>query len=543
MPPQKLSLHKTAQKDGGFYRLVSPPKTFLQQIRQFAERLILFPYHVYQTVIGRLLSYLVINPLFRAEEKDESLSLQHPKHPDPLFSKEDEITVINIYPKKHILQRAILNWHSFLVNNLTSLKIVNSLLGPILRVLPSGKHSIDKYLDKLIEKIAAKVEGKKGQTFAPNQIHFRGLENLSEEQKELFYQKLEKRLHHDFRQNRQQIYFYTLQTTDNSVLDSVEVRGPDAAKTEISERHFIIAAMPRSNNFVDWLKHYQVYAKNLNATIIGFNYRGVGLSTGIVTNQNSLYADAYAQAQRLLLLGARPENIALMGECLGGNVAAHTAGTLHEEGLPVKLFNARSFRSLSSIIEGRTKPAAQAALWHPATWFNWLTYALIKLILIPVIHSANWDLNIDKQFTTIPPHDRDFLVVRSKKDDQGRRFADDIMVPHKNASTYSLVKEQTKVIAKKQEQGQELSEQEKEWLNDQPNQHKFYVSEALHHQARTTNGHTAHPRLLISTTPRPDHTQIDGRQYAFNFFNRVWPKRKDNFEVNSAENKSEGLSI
>lgn len=295
--------------------------------------------------------------------------------------------------------------------------------------------------------------------------------------------------------------------------------------------------MPRSNNYVDWIKNYQIYAKNLNATVIGFNYRGVGLSKGLVTNQESLYADAYAQAQRLLALGAKPENIALMGECLGGNVATHTAGTLHKEGFPVKLYNARSFRSFSAIIDGQSKPPKDAPLWSPLTWLSWLAYAVVQIAARILIHTANWDMDVEEEFTTIPPHDRDYLVVRSKKDSEGKRFADDKMVPHKNASTYSLVKEKIKALTKKKEQGKVLSEVEQEWLVDTPNQHKFYVSEELHKDARKADGHTAHPRLLISTNPRPDNSTVDGRQYAFNFFKRVWPKKdepRDNPELNRA---------
>ena len=427
------------------------------------------------------------------------------------------------------MARIVLNWHNFFVNNVTPLQIVNSLGKLLLSLLPSGQQSIDGYLDKLVDKIAKKVEGKKGPAFAPQQIHFRGLAQLNPEQQESFYKKLDARFGYDFRQNKQQVYLYSLQTTDNAVLDSVEVRNPEASKQAFSERHFIVTCMPRSNNYVDWMKQYQVYAKNLDATIIAFNYRGVGLSKGVVTNQHSLYMDAYAQAQRLIELGAKPENIAFMGECLGGNIAAHAAGTLQEEGHAVKLFNARSFRSLTSVIDARAKPAKDAPLWSPATWLNWLGYVLVKLLLIPIIYTAGWGLNIEKQFAAIPPHDRDYLVVRSKKDAQGVRYADDKMIPHKAASTYSFVKEKTKALAKKKQEGEVLTEVEEEWLKDTPKQHKFYISEDLHEKARAANGHTAHPRLLVETNPRKEcwDVNLDGRQYAFNFFNRVWPKKEE----------------
>ena len=99
MAKQKVSLRKNLDSDGGFYRLVTPPQTFFHKIKELLSRIVLAPYHIYQTIVGRLLSYLVINPLFRKEEKDESLILQHPKHPDPLFTQDDELYILNIYPK------------------------------------------------------------------------------------------------------------------------------------------------------------------------------------------------------------------------------------------------------------------------------------------------------------------------------------------------------------------------------------------------------------------------------------------------------------
>ena len=529
MPKQKLRLEHSGKEHAEMYRLVPPKPTIPEYIGQFAWRLITLPYNLYQTVVGRLLSYLVINPLFRKEEKDESLILQHPKFPDPLFEKSDEMGIINVIPKKNILIRALLNWHNFFANHTTTGKVAFSLLSKIVGLFPSGGDYIDGYLDRLVNKVGAKLSAKKGEPLNPNQIHFRGLEQLNDQQKDAFYKKLNDRFNYDFRQNKKNVCFFKLQTPDNAVLDSVEVRGLDAESQDMADRHFIVTSMPRSNNFVDWLKHYQVYAKKLDATIIAFNYRGVGLSKGIVTNEENLFDDAYAQVQRLLALGAKPENIAMMGECLGANVATHTAGRLQSEGLPVKLYNARSFRSLTSIIEARNLPSKDESLWNPLTWLKWAKYGLIKLVLSPIIISAGWSLNVDKEFLQIPPHDRDFLVVRSKKDELGVRFSDDKMIPHKHASIYSLAKEKRAAVLEKQKRGDILSPVDEEWIDDLPKNHKFHVSEKRHEAARKANGHTVHPRLLVETNPgnsKPEEEQVDGRQYTLNFFKRVWPKKQ-----------------
>lgn len=506
MAKKDSALQKSEFKDSGFYRLIPPTQSLFEQARDTFHHIILLPYYLYQIIIGRLLSYLVINPLFR-KETNEAIIQQHPKHPDPLFTSEHELSIINIYPKKHVLIRMLFNWHNFFVNHTTTAKIINSIFSRILNTFPSGRQTIDTYLDKLVDKVAARIDGSKGPPLTASQIHFRGMEYLTKDQQETLYKKLEQRFEHDFRTNKSQIYCYSLQTTDNAILDSIEIRTPEDAHKEMADRHFIIAPMPRSNNYMNWVKNYAIYAKQLNVTVITFNYRGAGLSTGIVTSEQNLYDDTYAQVQRLRKLGVPAENIALMGECLGANVATHTAGTLHEEGERVKLYNARSFRSLNAIIEERRAPSKNANLWYPTTWAKWLGYGLVKAMLL-FVNSAGWSMNIEKKFAAINPEDRDYLVVRSQK---STRFFDDLMVPHKTASIHSLVKQM------KKEGGKPLSLEEREELRS----HKFYVSEALHKTAKTTNGHVAQPRLLVPTFPQPEGPK-DGREYALSFFKRIW---------------------
>lgn len=521
MKDHKVNLAKTE----GFYRLTPPKNSLSRKIGQFIFDLIKLPFHLYQAVVGRLISYLVINPLFRKDENNESQVIQHPKHPDPLFASQDEMYIINVVLKKNILMRVLLNWHNFLINHTTTLRVAFSLLKQIVRLFPVIQTAIDEHLDSVVDCVEAHVKTTKSR-FKPNQIHFRGLEKLDNEQKEALYNKLYNRIGYDFRPNREHVYFYSLQTVDNAVLDSVEIRGELVAKQDISERRFIISCMPRSNNYVDWMKQYQFFVKELDVTVVAFNYRGVGLSKGIVYSETSLRDDTYAQVQRLLLLGARPENITLMGECVGGNVATHTAGKLHEEGHSVKLYNARSFRSFISILEGRSIPDANAPLWHPRTLLQWLNYGFVKLILTPLVISSGWSLNVERSFKKIPPADRDFLVVRSKKDEQGNRFRDDAMIPYGTASIYSLVKEQFDAIEEKKQAGQAISDEEAQWLNDIPKTHKFHVSEQLHAHAKTADGHIVPPQLLVPTHKVREDMEADGRQYALGFFKRVWPSRQ-----------------
>ena len=147
MAKQQLSLVQSEEKDGGYYRLVPPKKTVWGHIKQFLGRVILFPYHLYQILIGRLVTYLVINPLFRKEEDNEVHIEQHPKHPDPAFESSDEITIINVIPQKNIFVRTLLNWHNFIINHSTTGRLAFSFL----KWLPSGQKSVEKHFNKIVD--------------------------------------------------------------------------------------------------------------------------------------------------------------------------------------------------------------------------------------------------------------------------------------------------------------------------------------------------------------------------------------------------------
>jgi hypothetical protein len=178
---------------------------------------------------------------------------------------------------------------------------------------------------------------------------------------------------------------------------------------------------------------------------------------------------------------------------------------------------------MTSLIEGRILPTANDNNLHPKTWLKWMGYCFFNVLIYPLLWSTGWTLNVERQFLAIPVKDRDFLVVRSKKDEDGKHFTDDSMVPHKHASIYSLVKEQRQLITEKMNRGEELTSEDEHWLGDIPKNHKFHVSELLHARAATTNGHTAQAHLLVPTYPERNVVP-DGREYAIGFFRRIWPQ-------------------
>ncbi len=523
MPHQDTILTRSDNGQGNYFSLVAQ-LTRGQRIARFCLNIIKTPVNLYQWSMGRLLTHMIINPLLRKEEQQETLLLQNPRHPDPLFASQDEMIIINALSKRHFLIRTFLNWHKFLENK-TIVGGVVFLISQLINLFPKLTDRVEPYIDRIVNDVEKQLIGDTPEkSLQASQVLFRGLEKLNPQQREMFYAKLTECLGYDFRQNKKYVDFYTLQTEDNAVLDSVEVHGETVLEQSMAERRFIISCMPRSNNYIDWLKQYRCLAKELDVSVIAFNYRGTGLlSKGIIYNESSLHEDTHAQVQRLLKMGAKPENIALMGECLGANIATYTAGTLHQQGFPVKLYNARSFRSLPKLIEGHILPAANESNLHPKTWLKWIGYCFLKVLGHPLLLSTGWTLNVEKQFLAIPVKDRDFLVVRSKKNEEGKRFADDLIVPHKHASIYSLVKKQQQSISQKMNHGEDISDEDAEWLCDAPKNHKFYVSELLHERAAKANGHTAQPQLLVPTCPERNVVP-DGREYAIGFFRRIWPQ-------------------
>jgi hypothetical protein len=338
VPDHNTILTRSDNGQGNYFRLVAK-LTWPQRVTRFCIDVIKAPVNVYQAVMGRLLTHVFINPLLRKEEEQETLLLQNNRHPDPLFATQDEMIIINVLSKNNLLFRTLLNWHKFFANQPLvggAIQLVSKLIS----FFPKITNNIESYIDRVVDDVENQIIGDdQGKSLQASQILFRGLEKLNAQQREIFYAKLAERFGYDFQQNKKYADFYTLQTEDNAVLDSVEVHGKTALNKSMAERRFIISCMPRSNNYIDWLKQYRCLANELDVSIIAFNYRGTGLlSKGIIYNETGLHEDTNAQVQRLLKIGARPENIALMGECLGANIATYTAGTLHQQGIPVGTF-------------------------------------------------------------------------------------------------------------------------------------------------------------------------------------------------------------
>lgn len=492
---------------------------------------IFFPIRLVQFLIGRILSHIILNPDSRSEEGVQNLIV-----PNTKYAKKDddlEIVILDVIPPQHPILRTINNWLYALNNYLLNYHST-----------PSSQSALyNRHFSELVGKIAELTSGELlpgafrdlvdnkrdgNHQFKPQQIHLRGVDALPPQYRIILFNILKKNFNYDFKENQKDFLFYKLKTPSASELDSVEIRGNGINFDRMDERKFIIFCNPWGDNYLPYIKQSSDFANQLGATVVAFNYQGTGpFSKGLPGNQYDLRNDALAQFSRLIALGANPENIAFFGNCLGANIATQAAAYLHREGYKVGLFNSRSFSSSEAIILSRIWPAKNANYLNPTNWLRIIGWGCMKLIISPILYFSRWDLDVKKDFLSIPPQSRDFLVVRSSKNDRGKRYKDDFFLSH-SSSIYSVFREQQKNLATKPPEM--LTEEDRLILNDDKDRHKFIVDEIYYAQPEKINGHSISSKLLIQRNHAKDepkeHEYHSGKSYQLRFFNRFFKNDK-----------------
>lgn len=511
----KLAIKMDYQPHKGERYHLNPEKTiFWEKVKRVLYLAIFLPLNVVQLILGRFFSYIIFDPIFRQSDKSISWFTQNTRYPDHAFSDEDDFAVIDILPKRNYLLYSLSNW----IHQLKS-KWNEAIAPQFNHHLPVSMDDPSKMKDKILEKLdqALSTQLPNGSTLKPHQIHIKGLYYLTPEQRECFFQEATKKYRYDFKNSHQYYNYFSLKTEIGDTLDSIEVRTPKVTQQPIEERTFIIFCTPRQLNYNDFLKQHRYVANQLDTTVIGFNYRGTGHSRGIIANQYDMQDDVLAQVKRLLALGAKPENIALTGECLGANIATAVAAKLHRENCPVKLFNMRSFRSLPALVFALIWPNSESSQLKPFSWLGILFLPFICLVFIPLLYISGWDLTVEKDYLSIPAKDKGFLAVRSKKDSTGQYSKDDPIVSHTYASIYSLVKEE-QIKLEQKKQTTPLTPEEHTRLNDKRGEHKFHVNREMRKDACKVDGHACQLRYLKSTKAG----STDARDYMVNFFKKQW---------------------
>lgn len=361
-----------------------------------------------------------------------------------------------------------------------------------------------KHLDFLIAEIGYLLAGNSTQEkcgnkkFAIEDLHIKGIERLDCRLAEYFKEQVCQKYGNDFflRQRTVNLNFYSLETDDDALLESVEVNGDtEQYKKPFSERKFLIACMARNQNYMYWIKDFVTSAGNIGCTVIGFNYRGLDHSKGMICTKNSLINDALAQAMRLIEFGAKPENIAFEGMSMGGAIATISAARMHANGMKVKLYNERSYRSLVRLVVGFIMPKDDSNPLNPINWLRYLIVGLTYTLVAPVMVALGWYINAASAWNRIPLEYKNYSVARNHQNPG--HFDDDEYVHDSYASIASLVEENKVEVKKKQEQGFTLSKEELLLLKDKRESHEFTLERTQVNSKFTA--HSAPRRFLYDT--------------------------------------------
>ena len=231
--------------------------------------------------------------------------------------------------------------------------------------------------------------------------------------------------------------FFSLQTADDAVLDSIEFSCTEEYKKPMSQRKFVIMCLANGQNYIDWIKDYHFTAKEIGCTVIGFNYRGIDYSQGMIWTEDNMISDAMAQVRRLVSLGANPANIGIEGMCLGGTIATLTCALAHDRQLKVKLFNERGYRSIPRALAGVFLPRVGSSLWNPINWLRYLLAAIVYVVSTPFIGLAGWYMDAGSRWDRIPSTDKGYAVVRNFNDSDPNAPKEDGIVEDSWASIAS----------------------------------------------------------------------------------------------------------
>jgi hypothetical protein len=185
-----------------------------------------------------------------------------------------------------------------------------------------------------------------------------------------------------------------VETHDGAVLDTIEVKS-----SHEGAHRYIVKFNGNGGLYQDLLTEYVRDAKRLEATIIGFNYRGVGKSYPNPRAYQELVTDGIAEVRRLLDSGVPSTQIILDGHSLGGSVAVLVASYFHKRDLPMYVINDRSFSTLANAAAGIVKrivPLPESSL---------ASTSHVALTL------TGWQVDVANAYKAIPAEYKCYMVV------------------------------------------------------------------------------------------------------------------------------------
>ncbi|WP_133129227.1 alpha/beta hydrolase family protein [Legionella yabuuchiae] len=444
------------------------------------------PFWTVSFLLARIVTILALDPsdvkrqrpvhlVVMSDKESEALLTSDNNNQDNFIADENDLVIVNL--AKHESHKIFKDYLLKFNNAVMKLPFLNSIKRRTLR-FDNPKHKA--HIDSMLNEIDLLVQGKstalkcKHRKFSWNQIHFKGRELLDAPLLEYFFNRLKEKYGTEALETKRthNLQFFTLKTTDGAVLDSAEIIAAGEETKPMSQRTFVITCLPRERNFTHWIKDMNYSAQHIGCTMVSFNYRGVDYSKGMVWTHENMVNDVIAQVQRLIELGAKPENIGIEGLCLGGVTATIAAAKLHEDGYKVKLYNERSFRSMPRFLSGYILPHSDSSLKNPVTWLKYFVAGLMYVLLAPVLWLAGWRTDAASAWEKIPPEDKNYSVVRMSKDSRSFEETDGII--HDSwASMASKFDEDRNAVLTKEKLGKSLNPDESALLADNPEHHYF----------------------------------------------------------------------
>lgn len=202
---------------------------------------------------------------------------------------------------------------------------------------------------------------------------------------------------------------HTIIAHDDTRLDTLEITPVSIDHTDSKYKKYIIYFTDKKVLYEDTIEALKSDAIEFQSNVIGFNYRGVGKSTGCPTSSYDFVIDGIAEVEWLLERGISSENITLRGHSLGGGVAVLVAHHFHQQNKPINVFNDRSFSTITNVIVGTIRGGNKETLGKKL--LGWLAKPFIKFAL----SLTQWEIDADDAFKQIPDGYRDYIVVRSPK--------------------------------------------------------------------------------------------------------------------------------
>ncbi len=478
--------------DNNYFTLEKPARSYEEIGLDILKSPLRLPRWVISFLLARAITHIAVAPY--------EVKQQKAIHPIFLTDETDEIPtiIVNLLPKEEYKSAKDL----FLKFN-NAIMTIPFFSNIKKRQLSKSSEQDKQYIDNILDSIDLLILGEslekhcQGHQFDWDAIHFKGMECLDEELREYFLQKLTDKYGTEPQKNHKlNLDFFSLETGESAVLDSVAM-SKKSGPIDYATEKFIIFCMARNQNYISWMKNFNDCHEFINATIIGFNYRGIDCSKGMTWTQDNMVNDALAQVKRLLELGAKPENIGLEGMCIGGAVATLAAAELHAQGLKVFLYNERSFRSIPRLITGHLLPSENSNWMNPLNLLRFGMVGIIYITVVPFVYLSNWSLDAEEAWEKIPSYYKNYAVIYDPSPQANPSLKSDDLINHSWASMAFFIQKKHGVLAAKRETQLVLTADEKEQIADLPSTHCFKLSGVEH---KSDYLHSTQSRFFISAS-------------------------------------------